>query len=98
MSDLKPIKFRILDLYMDGSSLWNYEVVSQIQDEYHLKGDYRRDSINFDLIELSSGGLLQVDDIGIDEEGFYKKGFAVYKYSITDFGRQRAAEAHIESK
>lgn len=98
MSDLKPLKFRILDLYINGGSFWNYEVISKIQEEYQLKGDYRRDSINFDLIELSSGGLLQVDEIGVDEEGFYKKGFAVYKYSITDFGRQRAAEAYIGSK
>ncbi len=89
----KPIKFRILELFLDGKNYWNYEIVSRILMDYSLKGDYWRDSINFDLIELSSGGLLKIDDSRLDEEGIYKKNFVLYKYSITDFGRTRASES-----
>ncbi len=89
----KPIKFRILELFLDGKNYWNYEIVSRILMDYGLKGDYWRDSINFDLIELSSGGLLKIDDSRLDEEGIYKKNFVLYKYSITDFGRTRASES-----
>jgi len=89
----KPIKFRILELFLDGKNYWNYEIVSRVLMDYGLKGDYWRDSINFDLIELSSGGLLKIDDFRLDEEGIYKKNFMLYKYSITDFGRTRASES-----
>ena len=66
---------------------------SRVLMDYDLKGDYCKDSINFDLIELSSGGLLKIDDSKLDEEGIYKKNFVLYKYSITDFGRTRASES-----
>lgn len=89
----KPIKFRILELFLDGKNYWNYEIVSRVLMDYGLKGDYWRDSINFDLIELSSGGLLKIDDFRLDEEGIYKKNYVIYKYSISDFGRTRASES-----
>jgi len=93
MTGDKPIKFRILELFLDGDGHWNYEIVSQVLEEYALEGNYWRDSINFDIIELSSGALLKVDDYRLDEEGIYKKNFLVYKYSITDFGRARSSES-----
>ena len=32
----RPIKFRILELFLDGKEYWNYEIVSKIQDEYNM--------------------------------------------------------------
>ncbi|MCL7412410.1 MAG: hypothetical protein M8353_02195 [ANME-2 cluster archaeon] len=93
MANLRPIKFRILELCNEDGGKWNYEIVTQIQKEYDLKGDFQRDSINFDIIELASGGLLQDIEVKVDEKGFYKKGFLLHKYNITKFGQIRAADA-----
>ncbi|TQD28385.1 hypothetical protein [Methanolobus vulcani] len=91
MAGNRPIKFRILELCNGGK--WNYEIVSQIQKEYGLKGGFHRDSINFDIIELASGGMLKDVEVKVDEEGVYKKGFLLHKYELTDFGKVRAADA-----
>lgn len=93
MAGDRPIKFRILELCSKKDGAWNNEVVKQIQDEYGLKGDFQRDSINFDLIELASGGLIKDVESKVDEKGIYKKGFLLHKYEITDFGRARAKSA-----
>jgi hypothetical protein len=93
MSGNRPIKFRILELFLDGEEHWNYEIVSKIQNEYNMKSDYGRDSINFDIIELASGGMLKDLEQKIDEEGIYKKSFLLHKYVITDFGRVRGSDA-----
>jgi len=86
----KPTKIRILEILRDGQSRWNYELVSQILKEYSMSGDYNRDVINFDLIELASGGMLSDVDQKVDTEGIYKKNFVLHKYVITDLGREKA--------
>lgn len=93
MAGNRPIKFRVLELCNNGDGKWNYEIVQQIQKEYGLKGNFQRDSINFDIIELASGGMLQDIEVKVDEDGIYKKGFLLHKYVITDFGKIRAADA-----
>ena len=95
MGGNRPIKFRILELFLDGNEHWNYEIVSKIQGEYNMQGNYGRDSINFDIIELASGGMLKDVEQEVDEEGIYKKGFLLHKYVITDFGRTRGSDACI---
>jgi hypothetical protein len=95
MGKNRPIKFRILELFLDGQEHWNYEIVSRIQGEYNMQGSYGRDSINFDIIELASGGMLKDLEQRVDEEGVYKKGFLLHKYVITDFGRVRGSDACI---
>lgn len=89
----RPIKFRILELFLDGEGHWNYEIVSKIQDEYNMKSAYGRDSINFDIIELASGGMLKDVEQKVDEKGIYKKDFLLHKYVITDFGKVRGSDA-----
>lgn len=91
----RPIKFKILQLFLDEKEHWNYEIVLKVQEEYGLKGDYQRDSINFDIIELASGGMLKDVEQKVDEEGIYKKGFLLHKYVITDFGKIRGSDACI---
>ncbi|MGB9928867.1 MAG: hypothetical protein ACPK85_10755 [Methanosarcina sp.] len=95
MSGNRPIKFRILELFLDGEEHWNYEIVSKIQEEYNMNNNYGRDSINFDIIELASGGMLKDLEQRIDEEGIYKKDFLLHKYVITDFGRVRGSDACV---
>ncbi|HII80206.1 MAG TPA: hypothetical protein HA261_07395 [Methanosarcina sp.] len=93
MSGKRPIKFKILELFLDGNEHWNYEIVSKIQDEYNMNGNFYRDSINFDIIELASGGMLKDVEQEVDEAGIYKKGFLLHKYVITDFGKIRSSDA-----
>lgn len=91
-----PIKFRLLELFSDENEHWNYEIVAQVQKEYNMSSDYGRDSINFDILELTSGGMLRSIESKVDEEGVYKKGFLLHKYVITDFGKVRASDACME--
>ncbi len=93
MSKNRPIKFRILELFLDGKEYWNYEIVSKIQEEYGMRSNFQRDSINFDIIELASGGMLKDVEQKVDENGIYKKDFLLHKYMITDFGRVRGSDA-----
>ncbi|MDO9517445.1 MAG: hypothetical protein Q7J10_05270 [Methanosarcinaceae archaeon] len=93
MANLRPIKFRILELCNEDGGKWNYEIVTQIQKEYDQKGNFQRDSINFDIIELASNGLLKDIEVKVDEKGIYKKGFLLHKYSITPVGQARAVNA-----
>ena len=97
MTGNRPIKFRILELFLDGKEYWNYEIVSKIQQEYGMNSNYGRDSINFDIIELASGGMLKDLEQKVDEGGIYKKDFLLHKYVITDFGRTRGADACLKN-
>lgn len=90
-----PLKFRILEIFNDSQPHWNYEVVKQIQKEYNAMGDYQRDSINFDIIELASGGMLKEIETEIDKKGIYKKDFLLHEYIITDLGKLRASDVCI---
>jgi hypothetical protein len=89
----KPTKIRMLEIFKDGQPRWNYEVVFQILKEYSMKGDYNRDVLNFNLIELASGGMLSEVDQKVDTEGIYKQNFLIRKYVITDFGKEKAESA-----
>ena len=93
MSQNRPIKFRVLELFLDGKEYWNYEIVSKIQEEYGMRSNFQRDSINFDILELASGGMLKDVEQKVDGEGIYKKGFLLHRYTITDFGKVRASDA-----
>ncbi|MDQ1251264.1 MAG: hypothetical protein QG646_333 [Euryarchaeota archaeon] len=97
MTGNRPIKFRILELFLDGNEYWNYEIVSKIQEEYGMNNNYGRDSINFDIIELASGGMLKDLEQKVDEGGIYKKDFLLHKYTITDFGRSRGSDACLRN-
>lgn len=89
----KPTKIRLLEIFNDGREHWNYEIVAQILEEYGLTGNYNRDLINFDLIELVSGGMLADVEQRVDTEGIYKQNFLLHKYVITDFGKEKAQSA-----
>ncbi len=96
MAELRPLKFRLLELFSDDKEHWDYEIVGQMQKEYGMNDDFGRDSINFDIIELASGCMLEAMETKVDEEGIYKKGFLLHKYVITDFGKTRASDAGLK--
>lgn len=95
MAELRPLKFRLLELFSDEKPHWDNEIVVQVQKEYEMNSDFERDSINFDIIELASGCMLEAVETKVDEQGIYKKGFLLHKYIITDFGKTRASDAGL---
>lgn len=95
MAELRPLKFRLLELFSDEKQHWNYEIIGQIQEEYGMKSDFERDSINFDIIELASGAMLETTESKVDDQGIYKKGYLIHKYVITDFGKTRASDIGV---
>ena len=89
----RPLKIRILGIFNDGRPHWNYEIVETIFEEYKMNGNYERDLINFDIIELASGGMLSDVEQKVDAQGIYKKDFLLHKYVITDIGKEKAENA-----
>ena len=89
-----PIKFRVLEIFMDGNDHWNSEIVKEIMKEYKITSNFGRDSINFDLIELAAGGMIKEIDVKLDD-GTYKKDALLHKYVITDFGKVRAKDTCV---
>jgi hypothetical protein len=89
-----PIKFRVLEIFMDGKEHWNSEIVKMIMKEYGISSDFGRDSINFDLIELAAGGMVKEIEVKMDD-GTYKKDALLHKYVITDFGKVRSKDTCI---
>ncbi|MDK2892551.1 hypothetical protein [Methanohalophilus sp.] len=85
-----PIKFQIIKTLLDGGEHWNYNIVPPIQKACSMESNYGRDTINFDLLELLSAGMIEDLEQQVDEDGVFKKDFLLHKYRITDFGREWA--------
>lgn len=85
MMEKCPIKFYILERLCE-SSKWTQEIVSEVQANYNMDSDYQRNMINYDLIELVSAGLVKEDESAVDEEGCFRRGHLLTRYSITPLG------------
>ncbi|MFA6952464.1 MAG: hypothetical protein WCQ23_05310 [Candidatus Methanomethylophilaceae archaeon] len=95
MSDImkgRPMKFRILEILYDGDEIWNYDLVKQLMDEYGMKGDFHRDSVNFDLIETVASGFIESVESEIDTTGKFREGSLLYKYRFTSIGKAQYEE------
>ncbi|MCL2509826.1 MAG: hypothetical protein FWF07_01955 [Methanomassiliicoccaceae archaeon] len=87
-----PLKFRLIELFGERGTLWNYEIVKQVQIEYGMENDYGRDVLNYDLIEIMASGFIAVTDMKEDDEGIFKKGALLTQYEITSLGRLECEE------
>lgn len=83
----RPIKFRMFELINEKGSVWNYEIVKQLQSEYDMNTDYGRDCLNFDLIEMHAAGFLEEEEIVLDTEGKFRKGRLLSRYKLTELGK-----------
>ncbi|ODV49902.1 MULTISPECIES: hypothetical protein [Methanohalophilus] len=92
MSNL-PRKIRMMEIMQDGKEYWNYEVIEQTMKDYGFQGEFSRDTLNMDLIELAAVSFIKEVDLKVDDEGVYKKGFLLHKYVITEDGKARLSEA-----
>jgi len=89
----RPLKIRILEIFNDGQPHWNYEIIRTVFKEYGMSGNYNSSLINFDLVELASGGMLTDVEQMMDTGGVYRRGFLLHKYVITGLGKEKAANA-----
>lgn len=89
---LRPIKFRILQLYSDEQKHWGPEVIEQIQGEYGMQSLFGKASINFDIIELAAGGML----VSVEQKLNEDTGSVIHKYAITDYGKVRASDCCLD--
>ena len=92
----QPIKFRILELFSEKGPMWTDEVVPILQEEYGMEGDYGRDMINFDLIEMVSAGLLSEGESKLDEDGHYKQGKLITRYELSGLGQSYLDDLKIK--
>jgi hypothetical protein len=83
----RPVKFRLLQLF-DEKPQWNYEVIPVLQKEYNRNDQYGADCINFDIIEMCSGGFLNIVETMVDVDGTYRKGSLLIKYCMTVLGKE----------
>ena len=81
-----PIKYRLFEL-LDGGDAWTDELVPKILEEYSMNYSYARDHVNFYLLEFVSGGFVSEADFKVDEDGHYKQGALLTKYSLTPAGK-----------
>lgn len=87
MMEGRPVKFRLLELF-DEKPQWNYELIPIMQKEYNRMNQYGADCINFDIIELCSGGFLNIVETRVDVDDTYRKGSLLIKYCITILGKE----------
>lgn len=88
----RPIKFRMLEVLHENKTMWSYDVVRMLQPEYEMEDDYGRDSLNYDLIELAAAGFIKSVDLSVDEDGSFRKGALLSKYTITSLGEAQFEE------
>jgi hypothetical protein len=94
-----PLKFRLLEVYDEKGTAWNYEVIGQVKKEYAgMDNNYGRDVLNYVLIEMMASGFIEVLDMKEDEEGIYKKGALLTQYGLTDLGRKQFEEIKKKAK
>ncbi len=88
----RPLKFRLLEIFYHNEPMWNYDVVYQIMEEYGKKSDFKRDSVNFDIIEIQMSGFIESIGCEVDTEGKFREGALLRKFRITDLGREQYEE------
>ena len=94
------IKGRILQIiheHTEGKSfkgIWDYEIARQILKEYGLAGGYAME-MRVTLTDLFSGALIETIEEKLDKGEHFGKGKILFKFSLTNFGRDRIADTGI---
>lgn len=89
------MKGRLLQILQTGGAKWDYELEEQLMSEYGLLGEYWQGTIRVTLADLSSGGLVQTLDEAIDSSRSHGKEKVLFKYDLTEFGRQRMSDTGL---
>jgi len=85
-----PKKALLLKSFLSGDQ-WDYEAVDALLEKEGVKSDYARWTARFWLMEMLSGGLLEIVEEEVDTGSHFGEGKVVSKYRITEYGRSRLA-------
>jgi hypothetical protein len=89
------IKGRLLQIVEAAGPKWDYELSEIINREYDLDGEYWYGTVRVTLTDLYSGGLLEVLEEALDSQKSYGKEKVLFKFGLTEFGRQRMADTGL---
>lgn len=94
MTSLHMKGFMLQLLYRQGQ-MWDYDVADSVMREYGYAGDYWYGTVRLTLTDLYSGGLLEELDTKVDPEKSHGVERVLFKYALSDFGRQRTRQAGL---
>jgi hypothetical protein len=89
------MKGRLLQILEAEGAMWDYDLAERMLTEYGQEGEYWYGTIRVTLTDLYSGGLLEVLEEALDPEKSYGKEKVLFKFGLTEFGRQRMADTGL---
>jgi len=94
MSDLHMKGF-VLRLFADRGALWDDEVAEAVSAEYGVSGAYWLGTVRLTLTDLYAGGLIAELDATVDPSRTQGEERVLFRYELTDFGRERMAQSGL---
>jgi len=89
------MKGYVLQLFVDRGPLWTDQVIDAVESEYGVSGAYWRGTVRLTLVDLYAGGLLSEQDATVDPQRSQGEERVLFKYALTDFGRERMAQSGL---
>lgn len=83
-----PTKTILLKSFEDKDQ-WDYEAVEALMKSEGTTSDYFKWTARFWMMEMLSGGLLEIVEEAVDDGSHFGEGKIVSKYRITDYARSR---------
>jgi hypothetical protein len=90
------MKGYVLRLFADRGPLWTDEVADAVSREYGVSGAYWMGTVRLTLVDLYAGGLLGELDVTVDPARTEGQERVLFRYELTDFGRERMAQSGLE--
>jgi hypothetical protein len=76
-------------------SAWDHTLVAETLAEYGVTGRGRVNEIRIALDEMASAGLIARVEERLDNGAHVGPGKVLFRYSLTDFGRQRMRDTGL---
>jgi hypothetical protein len=91
------MKGRILQLInaQRDAGLWDWEVSNTLEREYAIGGAYWRGTTRVTMTDLYSSGIIESVEETLDEQGYFGLGKVLFKFRLSDFGRQRMRDTEL---
>ena len=77
---------------------WDYALVAKALAEYGVAGRRWVNTIRIALDEMASGGLIARVEERLDDGAYVAAGTVLFRYRLTDFGRQRMTDTGLAVK
>ncbi len=95
MANQMHIKGRLVQL-LEERPAWDYELAERIAAEYpEAQGEYWSNTIRLNLADLHSGGLVYHEDDAVDPDKTYGVEKVLFKFALSDFGRERMQQTGL---